>query len=199
MKEKNKLWKNDYFKGGFIVIAFVAITVGLVFWINHSNVKNPYNDALLVINIGVIGIIYFLYRLTKNDKLVKRKIDNKFFKFYYIFILLITIFGIIESIFNINLIIDAALTWSTFVLSIVAIRNFKRNKSPPITRLLPICYLIFAGIAICISIITVVLYLTDTSISEKVLTSIITIVDYIFSIFTLILSAYVIKKFILKK
>ena len=63
------LWKNEYFKGRVIVVASIAIMLGLIFFIDSLDIKNPYLVRLYFI-IGIFTITsasYCLYKYKKNN------------------------------------------------------------------------------------------------------------------------------------
>ena len=61
--------ENEHFKSAIIAIIFVAITAGLLFYINSLDIKNPALVRLYVIIIfAIICASYYIYKHKKNRK-----------------------------------------------------------------------------------------------------------------------------------
>jgi phosphate/sulfate permease len=128
----------------------------------------------------------------------EQHIEHKhFFWSYHFYVLVLAIYGIIGAFFLKSLsstvfsIIGAVLGVIMFVASIIALSYFK--NLPKITRVLPIGQFVMYGISLIITVALTVLLLQKKDTTE--VTQISVIITFIFNLFRLLFSAYILYLF----
>jgi hypothetical protein len=133
--------------------------------------------------------------------------ESKFFKIYFILVIIYSIIGLSNSIFsgmietygqmpNLLMILASIFSFLIFILSIVALVIFIKNKFAKITLVIPIYELVTAilmGIwGVVIGVLSVV---QANPIDNQSIPLVMIIVGFLTSLFELVFSAYVLKKY----
>ncbi len=137
-----------------------------------------------------------------------KKIDNGFLKTYYIIALIWSLIGLIDSFFitgrlenflsNSYIIYSYFLSiffFAFFVFSIIVIFNFRKKKLSKVVYVLPIYHIVFPILSIFVSI-AIGIYIGITGkVDVDLYQSIASPIGIVSSLFELVFSMYILKKF----
>ena len=134
--------------------------------------------------------------------------ESKFFKIYFILVIIYAIIGLLDSLVFSGMketmgqisilwqVIVMIVVFAIFVLSIIALVIFIKNKFAKITLVIPIYYLVTTVLIFLYGMIWgVVLAVQGDLINEQPISPVLLVIGIISSLFELIFSVYILSKF----